>query len=169
MERAMQFKGHGTLTAILMGGLIAGAVDIGAASWINGRNPGYIMQIIAGGLLAKATFEGGASTMALGFVLQELMGILIAAVYVLIAKTWRPALSRRWISSGLVYGVIVFFVMEYVVLRLSAWKSVPHFTALKFAENMAAMLVFGLIIAFFARRLTGSTVSHQGHGASATA
>ena len=169
LEPSMQKQSHGTLAAILLGGLIAGAIDIGAASLITGRSPGYIMQVIAGGLLAKASFDGGAGTMVLGFLLQELMAILIAAIYVVVLKTWLPALSRRWISSGLLYGVVVFFVMEYVVLRLSAWKSVPHFTTLKFAENMAAMLVFGLIIAFFARRLTGSSVSREGHGASATA
>jgi hypothetical protein len=45
--------------------------------------------------------------------------------------------------------VVIFFVMNYAVLPLSAWKSAPHFTALKFAENMAAMLLFGLIVAFF--------------------
>jgi hypothetical protein len=49
--------------------------------------------------------------------------------------------------------VIIFFVMNYVVVPLSAWKSAPHFTAVKFAANMAAMLLFGLIVAFFARRL----------------
>lgn len=165
----MLYKGQGTLSAILLGGLIAGAIDIGAASLISGRSLGFIMQFIAGGLLAKATFDGGTGTMVLGFVLQELMGILIAAAYVLPAKASLPALMRRWVMSGLVYGVIIFFVMNYVVLRLSAWKSVPHFTALKFAENMAAMLVFGLIVAFFARRAGGSAVAREQHGAGAAA
>jgi hypothetical protein len=61
---------------------------------------------------------------------------------------------RRWIISGLAYGVIVFFVMNYIVVPLSAWKLAPHFTPVKFAANMAAMLLFGLIVAFFSRRLT---------------
>jgi uncharacterized membrane protein YagU involved in acid resistance len=124
------------------------------------------MQAIAGGLLGKASFAGGARTMLLGFVLQELMGVLIAAIYVAIAKTL-PALTRRWAIGGLLYGVIVFFVMNYVVVPLSAWKSSPHYTVLKFAEDMTAMLVFGLIVAYFARRLTGSSVSGEQHGASA--
>ncbi len=54
--------------------------------------------------------------------------------------------------SGLAYGVVIFPVMNFIVVPLSAWKSQPHFTALKLAENMAAMLLFGLIVAFFARR-----------------
>ena len=164
----MQNKDRQTLNAILLGGLIAGAIDIGAASLISGRSLGFIVQFIAGGLLAKATFDGGTGTMVLGFLLQELMGLLIAGVYVMLARGV-PLLARRWVLSGLGYGVIVFLVMNYVVLPLSAWKSVPHFTAMKFAENMAAMLVFGLIVAFFARRLGSNAYSDEKHAASAPA
>ncbi|HEX3396583.1 MAG TPA: hypothetical protein VHS76_07765 [Steroidobacteraceae bacterium] len=151
----MQRIERDVFTAILLGGMIAAAIDIGAASVISGRNPGFILQAIAGGLLAKASFEGGAWTMMLGAVLQEVMGILIAAIYVLLAKSI-PVLLRRWIISGLGYGVVIFFVMNYVVVPLSAWKAAPHFTAAKFAANMAAMLLFGLIVAFFSRRITVS-------------
>ncbi len=147
----MQRRDRGIFTAILLGGVIAATIDIGAASVISGRSPGYIMQAIAGGLLAKASFSGGVATMLLGAVLQEAMGILIAAIYALPAGRI-PALYRRWVISGLAYGVVVFFVMNYAVLPLSAWKSTPHFTPLKFAENMAAMLLFGLIVAFFYAR-----------------
>jgi uncharacterized membrane protein YagU involved in acid resistance len=148
----MQQKNLQALSAIVLGGLIAASIDIGAASLITGHSPARIMQVIAGGLLGKASFDGGIATVILGAVLQELMGILIAAIYVVFSRTIR-GLRRRWIPSGLVYGVIIFFVMNYVVVPLSALKSVPHFSTVKFAENMAAMLVFGLIVAFFARRL----------------
>jgi uncharacterized membrane protein YagU involved in acid resistance len=151
----MSQKNREILTAVLLGGLIAAAIDIGAASLINGRSPARIMQAIAGGLLGKASFDGGVATVILGAVLQEMMGVLIATIYVVVSKT-TPGLLRRWIPSGLLYGVIIFFVMNYVVLPLSAWKSAPHFTSLKFAENMAAMLLFGLIVAFFARRLVSA-------------
>jgi uncharacterized membrane protein YagU involved in acid resistance len=151
----MQQKNLDAVSAIFLGGIIAATIDIGAASLISGRSPAFIMQAIAGGLLGKATFSGGAATVILGAALQELMGVLIAAIYVVLSKTV-AGLLRHWVTSGLVYGVIVFFVMNYVVVPLSAWKLPPHFTPLKFAENMAAMLLFGLIIAFFSRRLTMS-------------
>jgi uncharacterized membrane protein YagU involved in acid resistance len=151
----MQQKNLDAVSAIFLGGIIAATIDIGAASLISGRSPAFIMQAIAGGLLGKATFSGGAATVILGAALQEVMGVLIAAIYVVLSKTV-AGLLRRWVTSGLVYGVIVFFVMNYVVVPLSAWKLPPHFTPLKFAENMAAMLLFGLIIAFFSRRLTMS-------------
>jgi uncharacterized membrane protein YagU involved in acid resistance len=149
----MQQKNLDAVSAIFLGGIIAATIDIGAASLISGRSPAFIMQAIAGGLLGKATFSGGAATVILGAALQEVMGVLIAAIYVVLSKTV-AGLLRRWVTSGLVYGVIVFFVMNYVVVPLSAWKLPPHFTPLKFAENMAAMLLFGLIVAFFSRRLT---------------
>jgi hypothetical protein len=138
-------------TAILLGGVIAATIDIGAACVISGRSPGFILQVIAGGLLAKASFDGGVATMLLGAVLQELMGVVIATLYVLLVKSV-PVLLRRWIIGGLAYGVVIFFVMNYAVVPLSAWKSTPHFTPVKFAANMAAMLLFGLIVAFFSRR-----------------
>jgi len=160
----MQQKNRELLRAIFVGGLIAAAIDIGCAALISGRSPARIMQAIAGGLLGKASFEGGIATVILGAVLQELMGVLIAAIYVVFSKPIR-GLLRHWIPSGLVYGVIVFFVMNYVVLPLSALKSAPHFTTLKFAEHMAAMLAFGLIVAFFARDL-GSEQRAQEEAAS---
>ncbi|MEO7206289.1 MAG: hypothetical protein ABI356_00480 [Steroidobacteraceae bacterium] len=136
----------------MLGGVIAATIDIAAASLISDRSPAFIMQAIAGGLLGKASFDGGIGTAILGAVLQEAMGILIATIYVLWSKAvlrWRS----QSILRGLIYGIVVFFVMIYVVVPLSAWKSAPHFTSLKFAENMAAMLLFGLIVAFFARRI----------------
>ncbi|MEY2115474.1 MULTISPECIES: hypothetical protein [Rhodanobacter] len=77
------------------------------------------------------------------------MSLLIAAIFVFAAgrMAW---LGRRWITAGLLYGVVVFVVMEYVVVPLSA-AAKPHFTALSFVENLLAMCLFGLIVAFFAR------------------
>lgn len=144
-------RSRGVLGGIVLGGMVAATIDIGAACLITGRSVTFILHTIAGGLLGKATYSGGMRTALLGLLLQELMGILIAAIYV--AASWMiPLLRRRWISGGLAAGVIIFFVMNYVVVPLSAWKHVAHFTVPKFLANLAAMLLFGLIVAFFARR-----------------
>src|SRR5882762_3184013 len=105
--------------AILCGGFIAGAIDIGAASVINWLSPLIIMQAIASGVLGKASFQGGLTSAALGLVLQWAMSILIAAIYVL-AATRIPRLGKHWVPCGLLYGVVVYFVMTYVVVPLSA-------------------------------------------------
>ncbi len=139
------------MQAILLGGFVAGTIDIGAASLISGLSPVTIAQFIAGGLLGKAALGGGLSTAALGVVLQWAMSIVIAAIYVA-AGTRLPVLTRRWWVCGVLYGIPVYFVMTYVVVPLSAWHRVAKFSLVPFAENMAAMMIFGLIVAFFASR-----------------
>jgi len=139
------------LTAILIAGIVAGTIDIGAASLISGYNPVFISQYIAGGLLGKASLDGGLQTAGLGLVLQWAMSIIIAAIYIF-ASRFLPVLRSQWAPMGILYGVPVYFVMTYVVVPLSAWHRTPKFNLVPFLENMAAMMVFGLIIAFFASR-----------------
>jgi uncharacterized membrane protein YagU involved in acid resistance len=135
----------GRAPGILVGGLVAATIDIGAAALISGRSPLRICQTIAGGVLGKETFAMGHESALLGLVLQEGMGLLIALIYAL-GVDFTAAL-RTWIWRGLIYGGVIFAVMNYVVVPLSAWRRFPHFTATTFAENLAAMLLFGLIIA----------------------
>jgi hypothetical protein len=135
---------------ILLGGIIAGTLDIGAASLINGAKPTRILQAIASGLLGKSAFDGNSATVELGLVLQWAMSIIIASIFVLAAQ-WRPVFKRHWIKAGLAYGVVVFLVMNYVVLPLSAIGHAPRFRVVHFAEDIVAMLLFGIVVAFFAR------------------
>ena len=147
----MRSSTHRPLAAILLGGTIAATIDIGAACLINDRSVPFILHTIAGGILGSRTYAGGNATALLGLALQELMGVLIAAIYVGAARLL-PLLARRWMTAGLLYGVVIFFVMNYLVVPLSAWKHHAHFSASKFMLNMAAMLLFGVIVAYFARR-----------------
>lgn len=152
-ERA-SIGGPRVLRAILAGGFIAGTVDIGAAVLINMIDPRIILRFIAGGVLGKVALQGGAGAAWFGLFLQWSMSLLIAAIFVFAALRLRW-LTARPILAGLVYGVAVFVVMNYVVVYLSAWHRINHFTPVSFAENLLAMLVFGLIIAFCTRGFLG--------------
>jgi uncharacterized membrane protein YagU involved in acid resistance len=132
-------------------GLLAGTIDIGAASAINAAAPDRVLRAVASGLIGRAAAHGGPWVPILGMVLQWAMSIVIAAVF-LAAAAKAPILLRRWIPAGIAYGVIIFFVMNYVVVPLSAAVFKVHFSLLWFAENMAAMLLFGLIVAYVGRR-----------------
>jgi len=136
-----------TLGGILAGGLIAGTLDIGAAALINHINPIIITRFIAAGVLGMQSLQMGLLSCALGLLLQWLMSILIAAICILVTQPV-AGMRRHWIPLGLAYGVVTFFVMNYVVMPLSAIGRAPKFTPEHFAENLIAMLVFGLIIAF---------------------
>ncbi len=143
---------HSTIAAILLGGIVAGVVDIGAASAINGFiDPLRILKFIAGGLIGlKAARAGGMEVAALGFALQVAMAVLIAAIYHAGAMLL-PVLRRHWLPAGLAFGAGVFAVMTYVVVPHSAiGGGMPPFTTAQ-ALNLVAMLLFGTIIAWFAR------------------
>lgn len=142
--------------AILAGGLIAGSVDILAAFLINGLNPVVILHAIASGVLGKAAFFDSVASAVLGLVLQWLMGLLIAAVFMVTAARF-VGLKRHWAMAGIAYGVVIFFVMNYLVVPLSAAPFQAHHYGLqKFIENFLAMILFGLIVSFCAH---GSQVS----------
>jgi len=134
------------LAAILIGGTIAGILDIGAAAAINRMGPMAILRVIASGLLGPKAMQGGASASAVGFLLQLAMSIVIAAIYGL-ASLWLPILASLWIAAGLAYGVGVYVVMTYIVVPFSAAPSRPRPGTSKIAKDLLAMLGFGLIIA----------------------
>jgi len=141
------------LRGVLIGGSIAGIVDIFAAAAINHGNPGRILQFIATGLLGKASLHGGPPTVVLGFVLQVGMSLIIAAIYGF-ASLRLPVLVRRPISLGALYGVGVFIVMTFVVVPLSAAPHPKHAMSLTaIGLNLAAMILFGLIVAVSQSRL----------------
>lgn len=156
--------------AILIGGLVAGTIDIGAAALINRVSPVLIAHYIASGLLGRAALSAGPSAAYLGLVLQWAMSILIAAIYWSVTARM-PRLRERWWLGGLLAGVIIYLVMSFLVMPFSAapvtlHQVVARLTLAKVAENLAAMLVFGLIVAFCARYLALRAGSHPGqHGA----
>jgi uncharacterized membrane protein YagU involved in acid resistance len=135
---------------VLLGGLIAGSIDIGAACLINNRPPLAILQAIASGVLGKSAFRSGLPAAVLGLVLQWAMSILIAVIFAAVARRL-AILGRRWFAGGLAYGVAVYFVMNFVVVPLSAAPFTISFKLPKSLEDLLAMLLFGLIIAYFGR------------------
>ena len=106
----MEAKRYPVLSAIVIAGVLAGSVDIGAASLINMLSPLAIMRAIASGLIGNAAHGGGLPVALLGLLLQWAMGMIIAAIYML-ATSRMPGMRRRWIPTGLLAGVIIYFVM----------------------------------------------------------
>ena len=155
-----RFRG---LRGILVGGLVAGTLDIGAAALINWVSPVLIIHYIASGVLGKASFSGGAWSAVLGVMLQLAMSVLIAAIYW--GVTGRLAsLRQRWWLGGLIAGIIIYLVMNFLVMPFSAAPVTLHdvlsrFRPISGAENLLAMILFGLIVAWCARYLGGPPYS----------
>lgn len=152
---------HHSIGTVVAAGLVAGTIDIGAASLISGLSPVVILQAVASGLLGKGAFAGGAATATVGLCVQWVISIVIAAIYLVVTAPW-PGMRGRWPLTGILAGVVIFVVMNYLVVPLSAAPFRPHFgfhallhafTPYKFFANLLAMILFGLIVAFSARRV----------------
>ena len=140
---------------ILVGGLLAGLLDITYACFFwrfkAGLPAGRIFQSVAAGLLGEASFEGGSATAALGLGLHFSIALGMALAYYLAARR-RPALARRPLRYGPVYGLGLYAFMTYVVLPLSAagrGSRDPLWIGLSVLVHIALV---GLPIAWFAGR-----------------
>lgn len=114
------------LQPILIGGLIAGVLDITYAfifSYLrSGRSPAYVLRSLASGALGRDSFQGGAKTAALGLGFHFLIALTAAAIYVLASRALTFMITHP-IVSGIIYGLCVFAFMYCVVLRVSAIRS----------------------------------------------
>jgi hypothetical protein len=139
------------LKASLVGGLIAGACDMSyALLWFSGVKGAPWMRIpqsVAGGLIGKVSFEGGAATVSLGFALHWCIAIIWATIYVQAGRRLLPDLLRKPIPYGLAYGAWIYFFMNWVVLPLDAMHTKPHFTPLDTWLTGLAIHVLGIGLA----------------------
>jgi len=150
--------------AILVGGLIAGALDITYAFilwWLRAQvTPMQILQSVATGLLGKASYDGGAGTAILGAFLHFFNALVIAAIFVGASRIW-PVLARRATLFGPLYGIGVYLVMNYVVLPLSAFppRTKPPAPVVWITGVLAHMFLIGLPIDLAAKRAVPATAA----------
>jgi uncharacterized membrane protein YagU involved in acid resistance len=143
------------LDTILFGGLAVGALDaLDAITFFglrNGVSPTRIFQSVASGLLGRNSFNGGVKTALLGLMLHFLIAFILATIYYL-ASLNLPMLVRQPVVWGILYGVAVYFVMQYVVVPLSA-ATPGRFSFAAFLNGVIGhALLVGLPIALLAWR-----------------
>lgn len=143
------------LVFVLAGGLVAGTLDIAYACIFWALKAGVpasrIFQSVAAGLLGKASFQGGAATAVLGLALHYFIALSMALTYYLVAGRL-PVLRRRAGLCGAAYGLLLYGIMNYVVVPLSAagpGSRDPLWITLSIAVHT---LLIGLPIALFVRR-----------------
>jgi hypothetical protein len=146
--------------AIAVTGLVVGAMDITSAFIIalsRGSTVTRLLQFIASGLLGPQAFQGGAATAVLGLALHFLIAFTLVAVFY--AARGRLGFVRdHAISSGIIYGLIVYAVMNLVVLPLSAAK-LRHSISGDLIQIGIHMFVIGLPTSLLLRRLSGARAS----------
>ena len=132
------------LLPILVGGLVAGALDLTSAFITFGWG---VPRAIASGLLGAKALHGGLGTWILGVALHFLIAFSAAAVYCI--SSWKLGfLKDHFLVCGLFYGIAVFLVMNLMVLPLSAVPFNTHtFTLGGLIQGLLVhMLIIGLPI-----------------------
>lgn len=144
------------LKAILIGGLLGGALDLLFAvsfAGYNGAASTRVFQAVASGILGNAAFAGGIGVSAFGIACHFGLSVLWAALFAAVA--WQlPALARRPVLAGIGFGLIVFVCMRLIVLPLSAYPHPITFKPLATVlDVLSHMLLFGAPIAVAVSRV----------------
>ncbi len=140
---------------ILLGGLIAGTLDLTAAcvySWLRASvSPVRVFQSVASGVLGPESFTGGAKSAVLGVLLHFLIATVATTVFYFASRAWFFLIEHP-IVSGLLYGIPVYAFMNFVVLPLSQVTQRPQPWSSRLINLVILMFCIGLPIALIVRR-----------------
>ncbi len=145
------------LRVIGITGIFVGAIDIASAlimAVLRGSTPMRLLQFVASGLLGRRAFEGGVATASLGLVLHFVVAFVVVAVFFL-ASQRLAALREHAVAAGLIYGAIVFAVMNLIVLPVSAARP-RHALVPDLIQIAIHMFIIGLPSALLIRRFSGA-------------
>jgi hypothetical protein len=144
-------KKQRVLLPIVVGGSVAGTLDLTAAFITFGWN---VPRVIAGGLLGRPAFHGGAAVWLFGVSLHFFIAYSAAAVYCLFSLKLR-FLRDHFLVCGLFYGIAVFLVMNLIVLPLCAFHAAGPYQLHALIQGLLVhMFIIGLPISFSAWKLT---------------
>jgi hypothetical protein len=141
--------------AILGGGLTAGIFDITYAivfSSFRGVTAIQVLQSVASGFFGMKAYDGGMPVAILGLFLHFFIALSWAAIFYVLSRRIQ-FLREQAIISGLLYGVVIYAVMNLVVIPLSAYPHKVNFSPSRLAINLFVhMFLIGLPIALAVRK-----------------
>lgn len=142
------------LSAILWAGLLAGTLDIIAACGLfsirTGQDPTIVLRFVASGALGTNAMTGGWTTALLGLLLHFIIAFSWTILYFLIF----PKLPKgNWIVYGLVYGIVVWLLMNLIVLPyLSRITPRPLNWEGAITGTIVLMIAIGLPVSYLANK-----------------
>lgn len=138
---------------IVVATLLCGTLDILLAIILTlsrGKNVGNMLRFVASGPFPPATEMGGAGA-ALGLLVHFTLMAIMVAVFVIAARA-RPRFLDRPLTSGLIYGLITYVVLDLIVVPLRFHAPLPPPTLSIVTQLFAHIVLVGLPTAFIARK-----------------
>jgi uncharacterized membrane protein YagU involved in acid resistance len=140
---------------ILAAGIVSAALDLLFACVFygirNGLSPLRIFQSIGSGWFGKASFEMGWTSAAAGFVSHFAILIVAAGLFFFAARRL-PILTKQAFWAGIAYGAVIYVVMNYVVVPLSAAPHGKRALDATIGELGSHLFLVGLTISYIVRR-----------------
>ncbi len=142
--------------AILRIGLVAGTFDITENLVFNAFRsitPKMVFQYIASGLIGMTSFKIGYASVALGVVIHYCIALAWTGIFYGLSRKF-TALVRRPVASGLVFGALVYLIMNLVVLPMTRVPVSPRAMTLASRVNgvLALLVCIGLTVSLLVRR-----------------
>ena len=156
MASTTQRLDWGRITTQALAAGIVGAILIDLYLWVAQVAPAHmpmtgVWQFVASTAFGKAAFANPAFIW-IGLLMHVVVSIGWAGGYAYLAAT-RPFMNERWIISGLVYGIVVLFFMQLILIGSGNFQ-VPG-SGLEFVNLLAShMLFFGVPVAFVVSRMS---------------
>ncbi|HEY8550135.1 MAG TPA: hypothetical protein VIL35_09290 [Vicinamibacterales bacterium] len=143
---------------VLAGGFVAATLDI-VYAWLfwyirAGTSVERVLQSVAAGLLGASSFQGGRPAALLGLVLHYAIATTMAIAYYVVAGRM-PAFVRRPVVFGLAYGLLLYAIMNFIVVPLSAAGRGSTDAWWVGLTILVHMVFIGVPIALAARRALG--------------
>jgi len=156
------------VTKILTAGMLVGILDglfavVLYVVVLKLSTPLRVFQGIAAAVLGRESFQGGLATAALGLVLHFTVAHAWAVVYFLALQS-SAAVRRlvqapaRSVAAGMLFGALVWVVMDLVVLPLTRSRPTPVASGMFLTMLIGHMFVVGLPIALVLRPRTAEPV-----------
>lgn len=141
---------------ILLAGFVAGSLDILAAFLVyclikQATTPMRMLQYISSSVFGQTAFSGGWNTALIGLSFHFMIAMTFAAFYYWIFPFF-PFLNRRKVEAGLLYGLLIWAIMNLLMLPLF-FHSIPnlHWEAVGLGAGIL-MLCVGLPISLIIRQ-----------------
>jgi hypothetical protein len=148
---------------IALATVLIGTLDISDALifyTLRGVRAIQIPQSIASGVLGRASFSMGVHSALLGMALHYFITLVVVSLYLLASH--RLPLSRHPLLYGTIYGIVVYFFMNNIVLPLSRVYPLRHLSLVPFINGLAASIfLIGIPAAVVARRSQTPEVSRS--------
>jgi len=141
-----------SIKKLLFTALVAGTLDgLAAVIFLGKMNFMGVFQYIASAIFGKEAFAGGIETALIGLALHYFIAFSFTLVFT-IASTKTSMLRQNIILSGIIYGVVVWSIMNLLIVPLTKIPAAPFNYERAILNAVILIFCIGLPISYLTAR-----------------